>query len=152
MRKSRDPFEAVKSGDAGRVRELLAHDATFANTKDADGATPLHYATLGGHREVVELLLDSGADINARDDRFGATPTGWAIEYLRERGGLLGMEIEDVRHAIGENDVRWVRRFVTRLPSLAKATDARGKTLLQHATESGNQEITRLFVSEQQVT
>jgi ankyrin repeat protein len=110
-----------------------------------EGAMPLHHATLNGHREIAALLLRHGADINARDCRFRATPAGWAIEYLRERGGLLAMEIEDVLFAIRENDLRWVHRFLTRLPALAHARDAEGKALSQHAAESGNNEISRLF-------
>ena len=37
-------------------------------------------------RAIVRLLVQQGADINARDTEFGATPAGWAIEYLREMG------------------------------------------------------------------
>jgi len=142
---SAELFSAVASGNAGRVRELLAKDPGAARVKDDDGATALHYATLNGHREIAEVLLQSGADVNARDDRFNATPTGWAIEYLREGGGLLAIEIEDVVFAIRENDVPWVRRFLTRLPALARARDADGKALSEHAAESGNDEIARLF-------
>jgi len=142
---SAELFSAVASGNAERVRKLLAFDPAAAKVKDDEGATPLHYATLNGQREIAGLLLVNGADINARDDRFKATPAGWAIEYLREEGGLLAIEIEDVLFAIRENDVRWVRRFLTRLPTLAQARDAQGKTLSQHAAESGNDEIARLF-------
>jgi hypothetical protein len=138
-------FAAVESGDAGRVRQLLASDAGLAHVKDNDGATALHYAALYGQREIVSLLLAHGAEINARDHRFGATPTGWAIEYLREAGGLLAIEIEDVLFAIRANNVRWVRRLVTRLTSLAKAADAQGKALSVHAAESQNEEIARRF-------
>jgi ankyrin repeat protein len=146
---SAELFSAVTSGNAGRVRELLASAPGAARVADDEGATPLHYATLCGHREIADLLLENGADINARDSRFSATPAGWAIEYLRERGGLLAIEIEDVLFAIRENDVRWVRRFLTRLPSLAQARDLRGKALSQHAAESRNEEIARLFQTAQ---
>ena len=142
---SADLFSAVTSGNAARVCELLASDPAAAKMKDNEGATPLHYATLNGQREIAELLLANGADINARDERFDATPAGWAIEYLREEGGLLAIEIEDVMFAIRENDVRWVQRFLTRLPTLAQARDAQGKALSQHAAESGNHAIARLF-------
>ena len=142
---SAELFSAVASGHAGQVRELLASDPGVASATDGEGATPLHYATLNGYREISELLLQHGADVNARDGRFGATPAGWAIEYLREAGGLLGIEIDDLLFAIRENDVRWVRRFLTRLPALARAKDPHGKALSQHASESGNDEIARLF-------
>jgi hypothetical protein len=142
---SAELFSAVGAGDAERVRELLASEPEATLARDDEGATALHYATLNGHREIAELLIKSGADINARDDRFGATPAGWAIEYLRERDGLLGMEIEDVLFAIREKDVRWLRRFLTRLPALAGAMDAQRKAVAQYAAESGNDEIARLF-------
>jgi len=45
---------------------------------------------------VVEFLVQYGAEINAIDAEFGATPTGWAIEYLREMGGFLGIELADL--------------------------------------------------------
>jgi Ankyrin repeats (3 copies) len=142
---SAELFLAVVSGDGDRVRELLASDPSAALMKDDEGATALHYATLNGDRAIARVLLEQGADVNARDERFGATPAGWAIEYLREAGGLLAIEIDDVLFAIRQQDVPWVRRFLTRLPTLAQARDAHGKPLSEHATESGNDEITRLF-------
>ena len=138
-------FTAVQSGDTGRVRALLTSDPALSRAKDADGATALHYATEHGRREIVQLLLEHGADINARDDRFHATPTGWAIEYLRGLGGLQAVEIEDVLFAIRERDVRWVRRLLARWPALGKATDLQGKALAQHARESGHVELAGLF-------
>jgi hypothetical protein len=141
-------FSAVTSGNTQRVRELVASDPATARMKDAEGATPLHYAILNGEREIAELLLAKGADFNARDDESGATAAGWAIEYLREHGGLLALEIDDPLFAIHQNDVRWVQRFLTRLRALAQARDAHGKALSEHAVESGNGEIARLFMTD----
>ncbi len=138
-------FAAVKAADAARVRELLASDPGLVRARDDEGATALHHAAERGHRGIVSLLLDAGADVNARDDRFHAAPAGWALEYLRARGGLLGLEIEDLLLAIRERDVRWARRLVTRLPALAKASDRSMKPLAQHAAECGSQKIARLF-------
>lgn len=138
-------FEAVASGNLPGVRELLAMTPSLVNAKDGEGATPLHLAALNGNQELVRFLVEQGADVNARDERFGATPAGWAIEYLRGLGGLLGMEIEDMILAIRQGDVGWVRRFLTRLPAFAGCRDRSGKPLLQHAEESGYPEIARLF-------
>ena len=147
MRTPKDLFDAVQSRDRERVRELLQRHPESAVARDADGVTALHYAAESGDREIVTMLLDAGADINARDLRFHATPAGWAIEYLRERGGLLGIEIEDAVHAVASGDERWVERYVTRFPALREAVDRNGTPLAAHARNSGNREIARLFRS-----
>jgi ankyrin repeat protein len=64
-----DVFEAAALSRAARVRTLLGTDASLARAVTADGFTALHYpAFFGGAAaaEVTELLLDAGADVNAR--------------------------------------------------------------------------------------
>ena len=119
----------------------------LANARDADGATALHHAAFNGHRALVAALVDAGAELNARDATHDATPTGWAVHYLRELGGLLAIEIEDVLYAIRTRDVAWARRLVTRHPALLDAMDADGKPLAVHARESGDAAIAELFAS-----
>ena len=138
-------FELVERGDVDRVREQLAAQPDLVQARDAKGATALHLAALHGHRELVTLLLERGADINARDTLFGATPSGWAIEYLREHGGLLAVEIDDLLHAIRTRDVYWAQRLIARHPVLVQASDAAGKPLAQYAKEAGATEVVRLF-------
>ena|SRR5205085_8442360 len=137
--------EAVEAGDVDGVRALLAANPDLVHARDATGATALHYAAFHGHRALVDLLCAAGADLNARDARHDATPTGWAIHYLRERGGLLAIEVEDVLHAIHTRDVSWVKRLVTRHPAIVHAADASGKPLLDHARQVGDAAIVRLF-------
>lgn len=91
---------AAKQGKVEEVRAVLCDHVELINQRDSAGATALHYAAFAGHRCVVEELVKQGADVNARDAQFGATPAGWAIEYLREMGGFLGIELEDFAHAI----------------------------------------------------
>ena len=101
--------------------------------RDEFGATALHHATLNGHREVIRLLLERGAEINSGDSVFGATPTAWAIEYLRELGGYLAIEPDDLAYAIEMGDVRWVARFLKRFPPLRQGSDAKGKPFRKSA-------------------
>jgi hypothetical protein len=123
----------------------FSHASVPLAQRDETGATALHYATLGGHREIVQLLLDNGAEINKADGQFGATPTGWAIEYLRERGGFLAIELDDLAYAIEHGDAKWVARFLKRFPTLRQCIDTKGKPFRQLAQESGNLEIMALF-------
>jgi ankyrin repeat protein len=138
-------IEAAKQGDLESVKTVLRDNPELINQKDASGAAPLHYATFGGYRSVVQELVRRGVDVNIRDGRFGATPTGWAIEYLRELGGFLGIEMEDLAHAIRRGEVEWVTRFLRRFPALRGASDASGRSLKLLARESGHQEIADLF-------
>jgi ankyrin repeat protein len=136
-------FAAVDRGDREAVEKMVKADAELARAFDSEGATALHYATFNGHREVAELLISLGADINARDKIHNATPAGWAINYLRERGALLAIEIEDLKFAIERRDVEWVERLIARHPFLSHATDREGRPLSSYA--GSDAEITRIF-------
>jgi hypothetical protein len=129
-------FSEVERGDLDMVRAMVSAAPTLARARDNTGATALHVAAVNGRRAVVEVLLAAGAELNARDDEFGATPAGWAIEYLRERGALLGIEIEDALFAIRRGDAELVERLVTRHPALRTAVDREGTPLADHAAAS----------------
>lgn len=138
-------IEAAKRGDLNDVKAVLDGHPELVNQRDQSGATALHYAAFGGHRPVAQELVRQGANINAADNQFGATPAGWAIEYLREMGGFLGIELSDFAHAIQRREIEWVVRFLRRFPALREACDAQGKPFRLLAQESGNPEIASLF-------
>ncbi len=69
-------IKAAKSGDVASITALLKSDPTLINARDTDGSTPLHCATWKGHEKVAELLLKSGANVNAvnQNEHWGTTP------------------------------------------------------------------------------
>jgi hypothetical protein len=69
--------EAVQLGHDGAVPLLL--DLGFAvDAADRFGSTALHEAAHAGRTATVETLLAAGADPQARERRFDATPGDWA--------------------------------------------------------------------------
>ncbi|XP_065142846.1 poly [ADP-ribose] polymerase tankyrase-1 isoform X3 [Paramisgurnus dabryanus] len=64
----RELFEACRNGDVVRVKRLV--DSVNVNAKDMAGrkSTPLHFAAGFGRKDVVEHLLNTGANVHARDD------------------------------------------------------------------------------------
>lgn len=81
-----DIFWASVMGDLARVQELLtvegglARAATRADHVLGGRLSPLHLAAQGGHIEVMEALLDRGADVNARDES-GQSPLHFATRF-----------------------------------------------------------------------
>jgi hypothetical protein len=138
-------IDAVNRGDLAAVTNMLAMKPALARATDADGATALHHAAFSAQHDVVDALLKAGADLNARDGTFDATPGGWALHRLRERGALLAIEIDDVVYALERGDVDWVRRFVTRHPALATACDREGRGLADHPRVRSTPELANLF-------
>ena len=77
------------------LEPMLAEDPARVHERGGDGKTPLHFAR---SRPVVDLLLSSGADIDARDVDHRSTPAEWMLgdspdsrrlelaTYLVERG------------------------------------------------------------------
>ena len=73
--KQKKLFQAVKDGRIEDVKELLKEDSVDLNGKyDSQWGTALHWSCEKGHRDIVELLLDCGADIEARTLKIMATP------------------------------------------------------------------------------
>jgi outer membrane protein assembly factor BamB len=59
-------WEAARSGDLARVTKALENGADV-HAKTRYGATALTFAADRGHVQIVKLLLDRGADVNAQD-------------------------------------------------------------------------------------
>jgi len=87
-------FDAVETGDLAEVKRLVVGCGVDPNVREDDyGATPLDAVAEYGYSEIVEFLLEHGADPNIRD-KYGSTPLLYAamfgnskvVEVLLEHG------------------------------------------------------------------
>ena len=60
-------LEAARAGDGTQVRALLGRGAEV-ESRDSTGATALVAAAYGNHVDVARLLVEAGADVNAKDE------------------------------------------------------------------------------------
>ena len=98
----REPIhDAADNGDIEGVKRHLSAGVDV-NTKTKDRYTPLHFASMGGFKEIVELLIAEGAAVNSKEGYFGRTPMELAIEVgkrdtanlLRKHGGKTAEELK----------------------------------------------------------
>ncbi|KAI8499774.1 hypothetical protein Bbelb_228250 [Branchiostoma belcheri] len=64
----RELFEACRNGDVARVKKLITPQNVNARDTAGRKSTPLHFAAGFGRKDVVEHLLQNGANVHARDD------------------------------------------------------------------------------------
>ena len=89
--------KAIEKEDFETVKQLLT-DGRNVNIKFGKfETTPLFLAAYKGNKEIIELLIASGAEINAVSSN-GLTPTDWSSDegietLLRKHGGKKGAEL-----------------------------------------------------------
>ena len=68
-REEADVFTQVARGNLEQVRSFLEKKPGLLEKRGTDGNTLLHIAAWHGHKELVALLLQKGADIQAKTDQ-----------------------------------------------------------------------------------
>ena len=66
-------YEAAESGDIEAVKQHLADGTDIELKCTGCGSTALGHAAKYGHNEIAELLIENGADVDAKDED-GSTP------------------------------------------------------------------------------
>ena len=71
---------AAYKGALKKVKKIIEKDPTQLNIQDGMGNTPLYYASIKGHTEIVKYLLAHGADIELGND-LGERPLQQAAKF-----------------------------------------------------------------------
>jgi uncharacterized protein len=143
-------FEAIRAGDSSRVAELVAADPSleiFAAAiqggtasietllagnrsllmaRSSDGWTPLHLAAFFGKLDAARLLLNKGAEVNARSTN--------AMENMPLHAAAAGRHADLVQLLIDHG-------------ASANARQHGGWTPLHAAAQTGDLEIARVLIA-----
>ena len=93
---------AATLGDEARVREILRGNPSLANAADPCWRRPLSGAASKGHTNIVRLLLDQGADPNAKE---AICQGGFSLHEAAEKGFIEIVQLLLDKGAIPEH---WV--------------------------------------------
>ncbi len=80
---------AVRNGDIEGLRSFIAQGGNI-NRKNREGWTLLMEAVDQGQTEIVKLLLETGADVNARNKYFGCS----ALHYATRKPDICKLLLE----------------------------------------------------------
>jgi len=138
--------QAADAGDLAKVKAFI-QEGVDVNT-NVHGCTPLHCAVRYGHKEVAQLLIAKGADVNAKDTR-GRTPADLAInEGRKEIAKLLMSKSGDVslHTAAYIGDLQKVQKFIDAGANV-DAKDRKGQTALHYAAKAGQIAVAKLLIA-----
>lgn len=151
---------AARQGWTEIVREHIERDPLAVHQRGWIGDTPLHWPCHNGFGDIVKLLIDNGADIEADEINWlGGKPLHWASEHapnttkiLLEHGANVNSrnEKEDspcygrtplIHNATQREDCSEITEMLLKAGADLNAIDKKGKTALQWAKEKKNTKI-----------
>ncbi len=151
---------AAREGWADVVRQHIERDPLSVHQRGWIGDTPLHWPSHNNKVDIVAMLLDAGADIEAEENNWiGGKPLHWAAEHapdcvrlLLERGAQVdsrntrpGSKFEGVTplimNATQPEDMAEIAEMLIAAGADVQAVDAQGRTALDHAMQRGLERI-----------
>ena len=132
-----DPALLMEAANNAAATRLLLALGADPNAPKENGRVPLHEAAWADNAEVVQILLDHGADCEIREREHGATPVGFANHA--GNFDLRDLLLEHSRDPFDLADFGRASRLEEILasdPALARARGSGGHTPL-HAVREG---------------
>lgn len=123
-------LEKAKAGDIKAVKEML-RDGVDPNTPPGpndNGMSALMYASRYGHDEIVKLLIDAGANVNATSTT-GSTPLMFAA---------YGGNVQTVREILNKGDVNTDVQVPNGMTALILAINEGHTEVIKLLSKKGN--------------
>lgn len=117
---------AIEAGNIDRVRELLKNDHSLINTADENGQPLLHIAIQENKKDIVALLLQHGASVEAKGYH------GWHALHIAASLGNLELVDLCLQH---KADV--TQRTNTQQTVLHKAASTKSVAVMRRLLEAG---------------
>ena len=135
------PHAAAGIGLVAELAEMIEADPETVRAQGGDGCTPLHFAR---HAEIVDLLIEHGAELDAVDEDHHSTPSQWLVgdlpevaRHLIKRGAKADIfvlaalgEVDRVQQLI-EKSPECLAQWVGKPPFPAIGHEGSGGTILQ---------------------
>ena len=110
----------------------------------------MHYATVNGHKDIVELLINRGAQVNAKTDN-GFTPRDWAIKrshtHIADLLKTYGGKTSSIHTHVRDGDLAGVQAYLDAGVDI-NARDENGSTPLHWAALEGHKDIVELLINQ----
>jgi ankyrin repeat protein len=149
-----DFYDAIRANNLDRLATLIKTESP--NQADSRGITPLMYSATVGSVEAMRLLIDHGADVNARN-AFGSTALMWSatdigkVRLLVDRGADVNLASKAGRTALlvaaRSNPSAEIVRYLIAHGADVKAADATHGNALFAATLGNDTESIRLLIA-----
>ena len=149
---------AAENGITTEVKKLLSSGMLDINRGHGFSLiTPLHKAAEKGHMDVVQALIDRGADVN-KPCKVGNTPLHEAalqghkavVKLLLERGAEVnkqGMYGWTPLHCAAANNHKEMVKILLEGGAMPEITDEAGRTPLNVAHQYGRTEVTTILTN-----
>ena len=94
-------FQEIENNNYKKVSEILNKNITQLNEYNIDGLTPLHLGVIKGNAEMINLLLEKGANPNALSLSKNQTPLHFSYINQNENSDKIIKDL--INHGAKEN-------------------------------------------------
>lgn len=156
-------WESIVKNNTDAVRKLIEANPKLANIGDQHGNRAIHWAVLSRRIPVIKLLLELGADVNAKradmrsplllalegdywyrknNEPAPETSSGDVIQLLRDSGAEY-----EFTAAVALNDLEFVESELGKQPELAGQLNEARRSPLYYASIRGLIDMVRLLLN-----